>query len=455
MDQGRTERPKDDEHMSANSKIGIKRRTAQAKRLKMKKQFKNDVATRNKSSAQDELDSVTPFSDFSFEGRYLIGVLRAFWNDLEPPRPPEGFDERRFARFVYFQRVGAMVADELEKRPEWFSERFMNAITRLRALEILRDVAFHTTVSKVEAILEENGIRYVPLKGAIMKNLYPQSYHRPARDYDVLINESEMLRAEALLIRNLGYEEEGVALRHYALKNKSGLLPVELHRFLLGREDVPIIDDPWSRVLPVEAEESKKTLKYRLTAEDFYLHMVGHLTKHWLSNMTTIRTFVDVWVFDRKFGAGLDRTTVDESLRKLGILDFARNVERAGKVWFGDQESDEIVDVTTSQLFNRTLYGSALHTGKRKSRFRRLMDAVLCVDQYKWRYLEERRRSFGKRILWRFFYVFKAHMERLKKGKVVRTTYRRYVRRDPNYDPKKRKEFERLMGIADLERSDS
>jgi len=420
----------------------------------MKEQIKNDVTTEDKSSVRNDFSVETPFSDFSFEGRYLIDVLRAFWNDREPPRPPEGFNERRFGRCVVFHRVGAMVMDELEKRPEWFSERFMNTMARLRAVDVARDVAFQTTVAKVEALFEENGIRYVPLKGAIMKGLYPQTYHRLARDYDVLIDESEMLRAEDLLVEKLNYEEEGVARHHYSLKNESGLLEVELHRFLLGRNDVAIIDDPWSRVLSVEAEGEKKTFKRRFSAEDFYLHLVGHWTKHWARNMTAIRMFVDVWVFNQKFGANLDRARLDESFRKLGILDFVRNVERAGNVWFGNLESDEIVDAMTSQLFNRNLYGSALSSEKRKSRVRRFIEALLCVDFYKWRYLEERRRSFGKRILWRLYYIFKFNLERFKRGKVARKTYLHYIRQDENYDPQKRKNFERLAGIVDVPRSD-
>jgi len=421
----------------------------------MKKQVKSDVSTENKSSVRNDSHLESPFSDFSFEGRYLIEVLRAFWNDREPPRPPEGFNEKRFWRFVDLQRVGATVTDELEKRPEWFSDRFRKAMAQLRAMEIVRDVAFHTTRAKVESILEENGIRYVPLKGAFMKNFYPQTYHRPARDYDVLIDESEMLRAEELLMKKMGFEEDGVCRHHYSLKNDSGYLEVELHRFLMGPDGVDIVDDIWSRVLPVETEGTKKTLEYRLTAEDFYLYMVGHFAKHWLSNEATIRTFVDVWIFNQKFGADLDRARLDESLRKLGILDFVRNVERAGNVWFGNLESDEIVDAMASQLFNLNLFGTAVPGKKRKSRVRRFIEFLFCVENYKWRYLEDQRRSFAKRILYRLSIIYKVNLARIKRGKVVRKTYTHYVRRDESYNPQKRKDFERRMGIVDVSRSDS
>jgi len=383
------------------------------------------------------------------EGRYLIDVLRAFWNDREPPRPPEGTNQRAFCRLVEEQRVVGMVADELSKRPDFFDEETIKTMKQLRALEIVRDVTLQTTIEKVEATFEENNIRYLPLKGAIMKRLYPRSYQRAARDYDVLIDESEMLRAVALLKEKLGYEEvPSVTRSHYALENDKGLSTVELHRFLLGRNLAPIFDDPWSRALSEENERGEKTIKYRFTREDFYLHMVSHLAKHWSSNARSIRMFVDLLVFDRKFGAQLNRAAIDERLQKAGLLEFVRNAERAANVWFGNGESDETVDLMERLVLDPTRAVAKSYDRTPKSRLQRLADLLLCRNYFQWRYLEVRQYPLGKRIRWAVSYWWKITWSRLKKGRILRRTLAFFRRRPVSKSElNTRREYERRLGL--------
>jgi len=416
----------------------------------MKIQTKEDVKTNNNAPTSNRLDSV-----LECEERYLIDVLRAFWNDREPPRPPEGFGEKRFLELVNFQRVAATVADELDKRPEWFSEGFKKTMTRARAMEVLRDVAYRTTSAKVETLFEENGIRYLPLKGAVMKGLYPQTYQRPARDYDVLVEESEILRAEDLLMRKYGYKEQGVCLHHYSLKNDKGMMEVEVHRFLLGRGDVPIFDELWSRALPDPDETLGKKLRFKLTNEDFYLHMVVHLAKHWRNNGASIRSVVDIWVFNQKLGDSFDLASLDEPLRKLGILEFTRNVERASRVWFGDLESDEIIDAMACQFFNPNRFGPPIRPTKPKNRIRRFIDKALGMEIFQERYLEDRQRSFVGRIWWRIVVWSKFTMERLKDKGIYARAWRSLFRREDQGNPTERKNFERLVGFEDVPRGES
>ncbi len=370
------------------------------------------------SSAADKLDA-----SLACEARYLIDVLRAFLNDREPPRPPKNMNEGTFVRYVDRQQVAGMVADELGKRSEFFSGRLMNALRRLRGRDILCDVAFQDAVCKIETEFEENGIRYLPLKGAVMKGLYPQSYQRTVSDYDVLLDERNISRAESLLKEKYGYKDHLETPMHDCLTSESLLTTVELHRLLWGRSYTPVFDDPWSRAFPIENERSNKKLKYCFTPEDFYLYMVLHLARHWLFYGATVRMFVDVWLLNQKHGDLFDRSSLDKPFRNNGVLDFAQNVERACRVWFGDDEGDETIEAMTLRLFDRPQYDlfiSCDPTRKQGSRLSQIVDLAFYLSYFKRHRKEIARLPWGTRFLWILGTWFKLNAARVRRGKFLR-----------------------------------
>ncbi len=410
--------------------------------------MKREVPNQN-SSVVDERNV-----SLSCEARYLIDVLRAFLNDREPPLPPENLNEKLFAGYVERQQVAGIVADELGKRPEFFSERLMNALKRLRGRDVLRDAAFQDTVCKIEAEFEENGIRYLPLKGAVMKGLYPQSYQRSVSDYDVLLDDHNISRVKSLLNEKYGYKEYSVSPMHDCLINESHLATIELHRLFWGRAYTPIFDDLWSRAVPVEDERSSKKLKYCFTPQDFYLHIVLHLARHWLYYGATIRMFVDVWLLNKKYGARFDRSLFVEPFQIHGVSDFVPNVERACRVWFGDDKSDETTEAMAFRLFNRPQHDLIFFldpTIKQGNRLSQLVNRVFYLDYFKKHRSEIARRPVGTRFLWILCTWFKMNAARIKRGKLLRKTYALW---NSPRDLEKRRTIERQFGLTEVHNLD-
>ena len=79
---------------------------------------------------------------------------------------------------------------------------------------------------------------------------------------------------------------------------------------------------------------SDNGLAQSFTDEDFYIYMIVHEYKHFTDGGTGVRSLLDVYVFMRRFGDGLDRSYLDAEFSKLGIADFERENRRlAGKVF--------------------------------------------------------------------------------------------------------------------------
>ena len=75
-------------------------------------------------------------------------------------------------------------------------------------------------LSELEKLFEENNIEYLPLKGTLLKHLYPKTEMRSMGDADVLIR-LEQYEAIKPLLLGLGYEEI-LESDHELVWNKKG-----------------------------------------------------------------------------------------------------------------------------------------------------------------------------------------------------------------------------------------
>ena len=57
----------------------------------------------------------------------------------------------------------------------------------------------------ITAALEEAGLVFLPLKGAVLRALYPEPYLRTSCDIDVLVHECDLAAVKGVLIDKLDY----------------------------------------------------------------------------------------------------------------------------------------------------------------------------------------------------------------------------------------------------------
>jgi len=204
---------------------------------------------------------------------------------------------------------------------------------------------------RIFAAFDKNGIDYLPLKGYNLKKLYPQPELRPMGDADILIKAEQYGKIRPVM-QELGFEEEAVS--SYDVHWKSKHLLAELHRRLFSgrqRDLQQYFGDCWSRAVKGDGS------RYAFTAEDEFVYIFSHMTKHFRFVGIGARQVVDLYVF-RKAHPELDERRVQQIMNIIGLSGFYGNILRLLAVWFEDAPSDGVTDLITAYVFGNDGFGT-------------------------------------------------------------------------------------------------
>lgn len=238
---------------------------------------------------------------------------------------------------------------------------------------------------RVFAALEEAGIRFLPMKGVVLRPLYPKPEMRISCDVDIFYDKEARPRVRELMA-TLGFTPNGTDANHDDFKK--GNVSVEMHHNLMSH--FPTVDayyrDVWERLIPVNA------CRYRMRDEDFYIHMTVHTMKHFAVGGTGIRSVLDVFVFLHA-KPELDMAYIEAELEKLGLLTFHRSMVALANAYCGTaplppelrEVSDYILGSGTYGVFSQSVANTAAagRGGKLGFYFRRAFPAYrLMVEKY-------------------------------------------------------------------------
>ena len=202
-------------------------------------------------------------------------------------------------------------------------------------------------------VLENNGISYVPLKGAIVRGYYPKPWMRTSCDIDILIYEDELEKAVGKLCGSLAYtaDEE----KHYhdvSLFSSSGI-HLELHFSIL--ENMENIDKMLVKAWDYcHAEDGG--YKYLQTNEYFMFHHIAHMAYHFVHGGCGIKPFADLYLLLDKMQ--FDDSVVQAYCNECGIGKFYAEVKNLANVWFGGAEHTALTKQMEEYLLSGGVYGS-------------------------------------------------------------------------------------------------
>ena len=115
-------------------------------------------------------------------------------------------------------KLGLLGDDEISKK---FAKQQLIAVYRCENADY--------ELQQVSSVFEENGIVFVPLKGSIIRQFYPQEWMRTSCDIDILIKPQDLNKAIDALKEKLSYTVEDEKNYHdVSLFSPSGV-HLELH----------------------------------------------------------------------------------------------------------------------------------------------------------------------------------------------------------------------------------
>lgn len=226
---------------------------------------------------------------------------------------------------------------------------------RLNARYAMQYVLQDEQLKHITSEFESAHIRNMPLKGSILRAMYPSPELRTSSDIDILYDEENRSKVEKIFAA-FGYQPGEEEAKDISYK-KPPLVNIEMHHSLMG--DHPEIEgdfaDVWDRCHTVDGSD----YSYEMTDEDFYVYMIVHAAKHYLMGGIGIRFVADAFVFLRARGENMDMQSVENKLKKHKCSTFNRKITELAYHWFANGASDETTEALGDFICGCGIFGNA------------------------------------------------------------------------------------------------
>ena len=205
--------------------------------------------------------------------------------------------------------------------------------TRDKALR--KNLMLDAARKKLFQYMDAEHIWYMPLKGAILKDLYPRQEMRQMADNDILFDATYEAAVKDYFVRE-GYEVISYAKGNHDVYEKEPVYNFEMHTSLFGEAHNEIWAE-YYKDIQSKLNKSDNHFQYSFTDEDFYIYFIVHAFKHFDGCGTGIRYFVDSYVYQN--AKNLNRSYIERELDKLGVLEFEKTFRSTSMKIFGKGEA--------------------------------------------------------------------------------------------------------------------
>lgn len=255
------------------------------------------------------------------------------------------------------------------------NQRLSDAITKEELKAIFRVDRLDAELDSVCRLFDENKISHIPLKGSVIRDLYPERHLRMSCDIDILVKEEACGGAVALLVEKLNYTVDKKSNRDVSLFTPSGV-HLELHFRLDDEEYLPNLT-----ALAWETAEKGTDAEYRyfLSPETFAFYHIAHAAKHLKHGGCGVKAVLDVFVMSKHpefiFGSQ------NRFLKETGLVKFSDAVTELASAWFGNGKHSEITEALERYVLMGGAYGTldnaiTVEYTKRKGKFAYVLSRI-------------------------------------------------------------------------------
>lgn len=282
--------------------------------------------------------------------RNVIELIRSATD--EPYKAAVEIDDiNRILDFAARQQIFSLLFEVLSNRKEFEELKSDEDFSKLFFYLFQLDLRQTCELKRLCTAFEDKGIDYMPLKGSILKSLYPSTDKRTMGDIDVLIRDENREKIFETM-KELGYEFAKES--DHEIIFKIGTVVVELHKRLIPSYNYDFdryYSDSW------KFAKIKRGHRYAMTDEDFFVYIFTHFAKHYRDKGAGIKYVVDFYVYTKSRN-NLDYEYIEAQLTKLGIEKFYRNIKELIGVWFKGEKDSEMSDFLTRRIFMSGVYGT-------------------------------------------------------------------------------------------------
>ena len=238
--------------------------------------------------------------------------------------------------------LGLLGEDEISQK---FQKQQILAVYRYQKLNY--------ELEQICQTLEDAKIPFIPLKGSVIRQYYPEPWMRTSCDIDVLVHEEELDRAVEILQTALHYKIDGKRNYHdISMFSESGI-HLELHFNI--QEDMESLDKVLSRVWEYSVP-SENTVRHLQTNEFLLFHHIAHASYHFVSGGCGVRPMLDLWLL--RAHLSYDEQQVINLCTECGIAKFYSEMIALSDVWFSERNFNSLTKQMSDYILKAGVYGN-------------------------------------------------------------------------------------------------
>ena len=205
-------------------------------------------------------------------------------------------------------------------------------------------------------VFENSKIPFMPLKGSILRQYYPEPWMRTSCDIDILVHEDDTERAKSVLESELEYTYKSSGSHDLSFFSPSNI-HLELHYNLvedgIASESSAVLKSVWDTAIRRDGFE----FCYDMPDEMFYFYHIAHMAKHFENGGCGIRPFIDLWILDNLNSADTEKRNA--LLGSGNLLKFANVARKLSRVWFEEEEYDSLSKEMEDYILRGGVYGNS------------------------------------------------------------------------------------------------
>ncbi len=218
-----------------------------------------------------------------------------------------------------------------------------------------RDSLRGRELAQLYAACSREQIPVLPLKGCVIKDLYPHPELRHMSDADLLIRKEDGEAVRAVM-EGLGHHFHKVDAADTDVYVSPLSLNYEIHKGLEGEGFSPESRAFAGRLLDLSNPVKEGSYLMELPCEEHFVYILCHFIKHFIYGGVGVRQLCDLCVCYHRWEP--DAVRLERLLQELALTDFHNTLKSLWEHWFLGGEGSDLLEELGTYILHSGVFGN-------------------------------------------------------------------------------------------------